>query len=395
MRDITSKVFKFSLFLLFIQSMYVWFLWGQIIFVILFTLCCSFFFIISRRRIFSFNYSNLVPVFLLIAIQLYVVRDNSLNAIIAALLRIFILSIIILFKDYIKIDLLNYFTKAFAILLTISLFAWILFLIGVRLPYVFSQFNDGQYLFDNYYFFMINQYAPTHLVIPRFASVFLEPGHLGMISSFLLLVNKFNFKKKEVIVLLIVTILTFSLAAYIILLTTLTLFLIENSNKPIRNFVFWGVFIASMYLLFVNFNNGDNLINNLIIERLKFEDGTIRGNNRFSSDFNDYFKDFIQSPRNMLGLGVLKYSEMTWEAGSAGYKVYLVQHGILGTLLVFLFYLSIVLQNKNRMTWMLFIAYILIFIQASYPLWECEILIFITAIPYLRNEKALKIQKHK
>lgn len=228
------------------------------------------------------------------------------------------------------------------------------------------------------------------LPVPRFSSIFLEPGQLGMMTSFFLCANRFELKRKEVLVIFVATVFTFSLAAYVLLLISASVYLTLYSKKPIRNFILWGSFLLLFYSFFSNYNNGDNVINSYILERLQSDNGKIAGDNRFSEEMDFYFKRFINSNDFALGIGSVQYEKLFLGA-NAGYKVFLIQYGIFGTLLIFLFYLMVVLGKPTKMAWILFLVYILCFLQAAYPLWECELILFITAIPFFKfnNQKVI------
>jgi len=390
MKTAPYHIFKYSLLLLFLQSLFAWFLWGQLVgIIILCVVVTSFFAFTSGSSVYSLKKANLIPIFFIIIIQLYVVRDQNTNALIAALLRIIIIAIIILLNDKIKNDLFQFLTKSFSVILAISVFSWILFLIGIPIPYFETVFGDEQYLFRNYYFFLYN-HMDDLLPVPRFSSIFLEPGQLGMMTSFFLCANRFELKRKEVLVIFVATVFTFSLAAYVLLLISASVYLTLYSKKPIRNFILWGSFLLLFYSFFSNYNNGDNVINSYILERLQSDNGKIAGDNRFSEEMDFYFKRFINSNDFALGIGSVQYEKLFLGA-NAGYKVFLIQYGIFGTLLIFLFYLMVVLGKPTKMAWILFLVYILCFLQAAYPLWECELILFITAIPFFKfnNQKVI------
>ena len=171
---------------------------------------------------------------------------------------------------------------------------------------------------------------------------------------------------------------------------SLSFYFVIYTNKPIRNLIIWVLFLILFYFFFSTLNNGDNIIQNLIFERFGSDDGEIIKNNRFSQDMDLYFDDFLNSNNLLMGKGPIEYNKL-FLGDNAGYKVFLIQHGIIGTFVVFLLYLSIVLKNKTKMAWVLFLVYILCFLQAAYPLWECELLLFITAIPFfkLNNPKVI------
>ena len=62
----------------------------------------------------------------------------------------------------------------------------------------------------------------------RFQSIFLEPGYMASLLSFLLYAVKYNFKRWENVVILVAIIVSFSLAGYIITFTGYTIYLLTN-----------------------------------------------------------------------------------------------------------------------------------------------------------------------
>lgn len=365
--------------------MFAWLLWDLHVLVLLLSASLTILFAVTTKNVFSLKKTNFIPVFFIVIAQIYVVRDLNTNALISALLRIIILSVVLLLQDKIKIELVHFFTKDFTILLSVSLFAWILFLMGIPLPNSITNFNNGQYFYDNYYFFLLD-HRDHFLAFPRFSSIFLEPGQLGMITSFLLYANQFDLKRKEVWVLLVATVLSFSLAAYVLTLFSASAFVLLKTRRLVLYLIIWIGFIFAGYLYFTKSNNGNNPINISIIERLFIQDGDIVGNNRYSSIMDNYFDNFMKSDDIYTGVGTGKYQILKLGA-NAGYKVFIFQYGIIGTVLVFLFYLSLVRNYESKLSMTFLIVYILCFIQAAYPLWECELLIFITAMPFLKSLK--------
>jgi hypothetical protein len=386
MNIITYLLFKFSLLILLLQSMYAWFFWGKIfLYVIMFTTVpFSVIFAISKIDFLSFKKSNIILIVLLIIIQIYVVRDLNEYALILVILHAIVLSIVLLLKDQIKIDLLHFLTTAFATLLSISIFAWMLFLIRFPLPSYPIDYNNGEYFYNNYYFFLLNRsVTEAFLPIPRFSSIFLEPGHLGMITSFLLYANQFNFKRKEIWVILVATILTFSLAAYVLLIISAITFALLKSKNPMLNLLLMTGLLFALYSYFSSLDNGNNVVNNLIIERLQIEDGDISGNNRSSVELNNYFENFMKTDDNYFGLGFARFEQLFKGNGNSGYKVFILQHGLVGTVLLFLFYFTLVIYKSSKLSFMFLILYIFSFLQRAYALWDVELLIFITALPIL------------
>jgi hypothetical protein len=108
--------------------------------------------------------------------------------------------------------------------------------------------------------------------------------------------------------------------------------------------------------------------------------------NRFSGDLKEYYKK-LEGKNLIFGIGIRKYNEKKWIGGNAGYKVFIIQYGILGVLIVFLFYFTIVFVHKSHLVFFFMMVYFLCFMQAAYPLWIGLLMIFISAIPNLNSNK--------
>jgi len=376
---------KTSLLLVFLHSMNAWFLWKitpAIAGAISFVFC--FLYLITRPSLFSTRQIFILSIFILVIVRLYVIRDANINAYIEVFIRSSPLALIILLAYEKKIELLRFITSTLGLLLFVSLLAWICFLAGCNLPHSSIEYNNGQYWFDNYYLF-IHDLNP-YFVIPRFSSVFLEPGHLGMITSFLLFANRFELKRIEVIILLIATLFTFSLAAYILLFISVMFFLLVRTKKPLIYLSLFVVFLLIGYQFFSQYNNGNNIVNNLIIERLRIEDQSLAGDTRYSELMDSYYNEFIYSDKVFTGIGFNKYEKLNLGA-NAGYKVFIVQNGILGTLLLIFLYISFILYHPSIEIILLLLVYALSFLQRAYALWECELIIFILAVAMYKTKE--------
>lgn len=378
--NLRYKLCKFWLLILFFQSLYLYLTWGQLsnAIILIITLSHCLIFSLYAPSAFSFKRALLIPVVLFAIAQLYSILGTSFLSLIKSIIHIIIVGFVVFINDDYKKDLLQYFTKAVALILLVSLFAWVLFLIGISLPHSIVKHPDLAYRFDNYYLFL---YKPIDY-FPRFQSLFLEPGHLGMVTSFLLFANRFDLKRKEVVIILIATLFSFSLAAYLLTTLSVFIFILLNSNRKIVILITALTFLIISYFVTLNFNKGDNAINRLIISR--YSKSNIINSNRFSPDFKVYYNN-LKYEEYIFGIGE-KYNKMKWSAGNAGYKVFIVRYGIVSILLVFLFYFSIVLYNKTKLALFFLIVYFLCFIQASYPLWLGLIFIFITSMPVLKED---------
>lgn len=379
------RLYKFILLLVFLQSIYAWFLWGTTIYILLISALITIILYNNSKLLFRLNKKNLLPTILIIIVQLYVIIDTDINNFIGAIFRIIILCGVLLLKDDLKTDLFLFFSKSIAFILLISIFFWTLYLIGIPLPHTSIDGEYGRY--DNYFAFLfLIRSDVSFFVFPRFCSIFLEPGYLGMICSYFIIANNFNLKRNYTWVFLIASILSFSLAAYVVLLIALILILFFNTNNPTFKLFIIGFILFTLYSFFLILNDGDNVFNTYIISRLQVNDGNISGNNRFSSDMIAYFDTFLNSTDKYLGIGPNHFRKIPWNDGNAGYKVFLIIYGFVGTFFIFIFHFSIAIKNNSKLSWILFSAYILIFLQAAYPLLECQLLIFITALAFFKSK---------
>jgi hypothetical protein len=283
--------------------------------------------------------------------------------------------------------LLIFFTRIFACIITVSLVYYFILFLGYQLPYTIIEWphiNGGYDPFINYGFLLV----PTRLyVFYRFQSIFTEPGHLGMIASFLLYVNKYKIKKPEVFIILISLLLSFSLAAYLLLIFGYCIYQTVSSKK-ISNKILLPVFVLGVLGsigIYMYINYPDHPITKLIINRMSYDgEKGISGNNRSSLTLNNYYdRNFINSSDIIWGMGAQKFAKRVSGTSPGSYKGYLMDYGLFGVFSLFFFYLSLTLNNKSKFLTRfligMFLLYILSFLQRShYALWEIEVFLFAT-----------------
>ncbi len=374
------KFLQLSLFLVSLESMYAWFLIGKDIIVYFLAIISFLLLYFNSPRTFRKQHSFFIPILLYIALRILVADFTSVSSILGIFPRVFIFAFLVLLRDEYKIEFFNYFTKAFSSILLITLCFWFINLIFHFLPHFlfFPHDDDGGSLY-NYYFFMTRSNLE---IFPRFTSIFLESGHLGMISSFVLFINGFNLKRASVLIIFISTIFTFSLAAYVLCLFGYIASQAVKSNN-LNTFFISFFLIAFLYFVGIVYNNGDNLLNNLIIERLQIEDGTLSGWNRTLDKVDDYYAYFLKSDDKFFGIGLSEYLDLFEGKHGAGYKVFIIRHGIISTLILLLFYISLTLRYKSKLTLIFLTIYTLSFLQRSYSIWDVQIFLFVSGLPVL------------
>lgn len=263
-------------------------------------------------------------------------------------------------------------SKCMATLLVPSIFFFILYNMGLNLPGYHTQFLDYSYM--NYFFFMVFDWQTPEFILSRFHSVFLEPGHLGSATCLLLMTQMGKWKKWWCIVLFIASILSFSLAAYALLLVLIFLNLWVQKKQVIMKVLFATSLVAMAALTATLYNKGDNMINTLILARLEIDDSTgqIVGNNRVSKDFEHEFDSFVLTSDVFFGRDMEKFPKGT---GNSGYRVFIYQNGIVGLFLLVLFYFfSFRKYSDFRYIMTAVIISVLIFWIRGYPLWYSNFL---------------------
>ena len=223
--------------------------------------------------------------------------------------------------------------KVFAGFLIISILFFFLHFIGVNLPNV--SVERGNYSYTNFFFFLLDDRELWNILIPRFNSVFLEPGHMGTTIIMLLATQIGKWKKWYNVVLFVALLISFSLAAYClgVMLLFLRLWMLRRKIvlKVLGLVSFLGIIVGGSFV----YNDGDNMLNNLIVMRLEVSDtgDDFKGNNRVSEDFEKEFESFLGSSDVLFG------REMDYEGwGNSGYRVYIYDYGMAGFALFLVFY---------------------------------------------------------
>lgn len=289
-----------------------------------------------------------------------------------------IISIVFLADKY-KGLVMNNITKWYAWLMTISIFFYVLTMF-VSIPNFGILSNGDRYGSFLNYIFYVKEFGRFETSIHRFGGPFLEPGYVGMMGAFLLFVNKFDLKRKEVQVILLSVLLSLSLAGWV--LAFIGYFEIQYYKRNIRIkrlFPFACLFLT--FILFGFFyNNGDNVINNEILCRLAFdEDKGFAGNNRNVETMMEFFQE-MWGNWDLILYGyppTAFYGLADWETIGAGLDRFMVFHGLMGVLYVFLFYIISLFYATDKKFALLFFIFILIcFWQRTYSLWFSWIICF-------------------
>ena len=363
-----------GILLMFITSMYPWFVWNNNI-----TLySCLFTFIVAISCI-SFQPGmfrlltgkDVLFMVVLIGVMMYDSLILNIHGKIEnLLLGIVVYSVLRLRPKYHE-ELLSFITKSFAVILFISIVAYVLYFLGL-LPISpeYIELSDGRYLSQNYYFFIltINDTVADYI---RFKSIFMEPGHLTMGLIPLIFANKFNLRSKYVLILFVAAILSFSLAAYVVMFVGYIL--LYFNFRSLRKLLA-GIVSFLLVIFIIDRTGNSEVLDVFLWERLEItEDGTIAGDNRVTDEFQRVYEHTISGPNALWGDNTV---DVTSYAGISGYKKYIVQHGFLGVILVSVLFLFFTLSNRDWPIFVYSIVFLLLLYQNAYPFWYCVILMY-------------------
>ena len=369
---------KFTLLLCILKSMNYWVFWSIDSKLIYFAAVFSIIVCISNKKRQIWNSiikENYTIGFLFLAI--YALYQNTItlssNATILSysntIMLLYILYSTIHFKEDFKNEIISYLEKAMTILLAPALLIFFLRFV-ISLPFIPMQYtdsfgNDPYGLLQNYIFLIHHAEAIVDLAsFPRFCGPFLEPGQLATFLAFLLFVLKYDFSKRSRYILLFALICSFSLAGYVLALIG-AMMQKSHSIKKIIPLIF---LISIIYVVGINYNNGNNLLNKYILVRLEYdEEKGITGNDRSSEITDRIFEEELMSSTTHILFGLPHYKGEA--IGGSGYKTYIVKYGVFSLFFLLVAYLVISSSARNKRDMLIFsILLIASFLQRATPL---------------------------
>ena len=388
-------LYFFSIILLMLSSMKVCWLWSipgrLLLFFAFFTTGIT-----ITAKIFRNQDKNPIIVFAYVLIVLtgviWGIPSSTIGGYISNIfIRPFVIMGVLFLKDEYKHKLFEWFVAILSIILLISIPAWLLYLTGFPFSHdPVYDVGDGYHFMFNYNFFVIS-YNSIGVITPRFASIFLEPGWIGTICCFVLFGLKFNFKRLATYLCTIGILLSLSLSAVInlvvcgLLWSVLT---IRHNSHKLKYFIGTIIIFGSIGLFAVFYNNGDNALNERIMERLAFdEDIGIVGNNRSNETLDNYLEKTLKSSDRWFGIAQQMNSGFAkskdWYNRSSGIKKQLLTYGIIGVSLLLLFFTLILRKYKCKQSFVFYIC----FLMASFvrDLWQtdCYMILYIIILSEL------------
>ena len=363
-----------------------WFVWDNpaILYILII------FFILTRLP-FARRINKKHCVLLILCFILYTVVDvphiNDAKRFVEYIFRHFICtSLVILLLSEEKASLVKIFINFYAGVLLFSTIIYVLVILGMPIYSYQVSINDPYYSwgFSNSLFLIL---PITSFPFPRFQSIFLEPGHLGMISSLMLYMIRYNMRSWQGIIIFLSSLLSMSLAAYMLLFLGMVIYKLSFGNL-LKTITFLLMILMTCTMAYNFFPN--SFFSQAILLRLEYdEDKGFKGNNRISEDFEYYYNNkFYKTEHVLLGIGGDNISTISGEGGNSSYKVFIVQYGILGLVVLSVFFFVIVWYSKSSFVRGLLLLYVASFWQRPYALWEVELFLFISiALLAKQNEE--------
>ena len=207
----------------------------------------------------------------------------------------------------------------FAVTLIPALFCFFVVVIcGVNLPYhdiaSFNAIKDGTY--RAYPFFVMYEETIGFPML-RFNAYYDEPGLVGTISAILLISDKCNLKHKENIPIFLAGIFSLSLFFYVIL--GMYIFIFASIKRKIISLI---ILILAFFMLSTN-----EYLRDSFFVRFALNGNKLVGDTRTSVTYDMWFKNFIQTPTALWGIGGDFASRKN--LGGASYKDLIVTYGLI------------------------------------------------------------------
>ncbi len=366
---IVISCFEIGMLIAYWGSLNPWFLWpiGSLYIVpaAFFVLIAMFVSSTMHENIFSrTDYLLPLTAYIILGYYLLFVNSGNINAFIGSFFQIVVFMSLFMVDKQILFTLTSFLSKAMACLLIVSIPFYLLYLLGFTFPSTNAQYGDGLYTYTNFYFFLLDDRSIS--IFPRFHSVFLEPGHLGTATVLLLFAQCGYWRKWYNVILWIATLMTFSLAAYVLSVVVIFLNFWMRGKNIFKKALFVICCVAGTVIGSFFYNDGENLIHDLIVIRLEIdEEGGLSGDNRVAGWFEDEYDSYLQSSDVFFGRDY-DYSI----PGNSGYRLYIYENGLIGLFLVILLYLTFLIKAiDKRVLWSVALIAVLCFWVRGYLLW--------------------------
>ena len=247
--------------------------------------------------------------------------------------------------------------KTYKVLLVImallGIIAYVSYLFSLGLPYSIEPYysRDGTtgWTYVNYrWAYIVQDFSGL-----RLCGLFNEPGLFGTIIALVLIADNINLKKIENIILLISGFLSFSLA-FVILLVIALLIMILHDFKNIKYLI---IVSLSLFIIVPVLMEKFEIVAHLL-ERIRFENGSLTGDNRTNDYFDFLYQQMFSDGKALFGYGH-GFNEIK-QSGGLSYKKVVIEYGFLGVAVMWGLLLKEAVKksvNNNRRCWMFIVCF--------------------------------------
>jgi len=191
-------------------------------------------------------------------------------------------------------------------------------------------------------------------ILPRFFSVFDEPGLLGTVCALFISYKRLELKTFSDIIIILSGLVTFSLAFYVVLILNI----LFNAGTKVRIlFVVMGLYV---------FISQGQVFEKYLSKKLHIPEGRITSLGRTHPYFDRNYESFLEIGGNELIFGRGPMAEILDDpnnAGGSSYKYLIYRHGVLGVFLVVLFFAFLTLKVAFSRQGLF---YLLVFLALAY-----------------------------
>lgn len=311
----------------------------------------------QSKRLLNHNTSVNTATFFMLLLAAYSGQRSNLNGYFGIFILIIPVLFILLLQNDFKMSLLQKLNKVVAVMVAISLTAFVLHLFGVPLPY--EAYEWKSYLFHDYHLFIIT--PNLFYALERFQFVFTEPGYFGCLMVFFIFLNKYDYKKWEVWMFFFALVFTYSLAGYIFFFLGLTPFVLYNTKSKFK-YLFILVLLLGGFI-YLNGSSSENFVTQMFSYRLQFENGSLSNYNRTTDSFEDWFNNsFVTSGKWLFGSNA-EFERMFTGDDLVGVdlRVYIARYGIVPLLFYFGGMIYYYMKNKSKNGLWFFIVFALFY----------------------------------
>ena len=364
-----------------------WFLWENSYFYLSFLVLVLTVLCLERLVKNPFVFTKQIP--LIICLLIFFVFYSSFGEFrFSSIVTILIFILLFVISEKEKIAALKLITTLLSIIIGVSLVAWLFHNNVSQLPmygflnYGIGKGDEGNTVLKNYILFIEVASDTSN----RFYSIFDEPGVLGTLAGFVLFANKYNFRNKLNIIIFIGGLFTFSLAFIGI---TILGVLLNNLKSKVA--IIKGI-LALVFLLSISFfvlKNNETFQMAVVNRIINIDESGI--DSRTSDHLNRFFNDFILSSDLILGKGTSFFKENVAFLSGQGYKLFIIEYGLIGFCLILLMYLTMA-KKYSKVGYLCLSVFFLSFLQrpALFTAWQVVLFSLSVVNLYYLNNKNIK-----